>query len=419
MSWVQYTAETEFPVQNLPYAVAYKKGCDAKQAVCVTRIGDYVVDLAGLQAAGLLLSVQTDCFAKPYLNDFMAMGREAWTQCRSQLTALFATGGKADLRENKELQGKVFLNAADAAYLVPCRIGDYTDFYASIGHATNMGKMFRPNEAALKPNWKWMPVGYHGRASSVVVSGTDLKRPRGQIKARTEPKPKYGLCARMDYEIEMAIYVGTGNELGDPVKVEDAPNKIFGVGLMNDWSARDIQVWEYVPLGPFNGKNLGTTVSPWIITLDALQPFLVQGEVQDPAPFPYLAEKVKAHYDINIALAIQTAKMDKPHELSKTNGKYVYWSWNQMMAHHTETGCNLRPGDMYGTGTLSGPTDAEMGSILELSWAGKKPISLPNGETRTFIEDGDTIIITGFCQGDGYRIGFGEARGTILPANPL
>jgi len=281
-----------------------------------------------------------------------------------------------------------------------------------------MGKILRPDEEPLKPNWVWLPVGYHGRSSSIVVSGNQIKRPNGQVKAPTSPVPTYGPCAKLDIELETALFVGPGNKLGEPIKIDSCENHMFGMVLMNDWSARDIQAWEYVPLGPFGAKNFSTTISPWIVTFEALEPFRVEGPKQDPPPFPYLASNKPGGYDIHLEVLLKTQKQTEPTKISESNFKYMYWSMAQQLAHHTVTGCNMVPGDLLGSGTISGPGD-QYGSLMEISWNGKKPLTLPNGETRNFLEDGDTIIIYGWAQGEGYRIGFGECRGEIIPAHPI
>lgn len=349
----------------------------------------------------------------------MAAGKPVWSAVRKALTELF-NGTNGALEKDENLKASALIAASDAVLLMPARIGDYTDFYSSREHATNLGKMFRPNDAPLLPNWLWLPVGYHGRASSVVVSGTDVRRPRGQLKAKDATEPVYSSCKRLDYELELAFFVGPGNKLGDSIAMKDADSHIFGVTLMNDWSARDVQSWEYVPLGPFTAKNFATTVSPWVITLEALEPFRTQQPVQDPAVLAYLKDEDTkgASYDINLEVHLSNDSLKAPHVLSRGNFKYMYWSMRQQLVHHTVTGCNMQPGDLLGSGTISGPTPDSYGSLIELSTNGTKPIDIGNGATRTFIEDGDTINIVGFCQGEGYRVGFGPCAGKILPAHP-
>jgi len=300
--------------------------------------------------------------------------------------------------------------------LLPAHIGDYTDFYSSREHATNMGKMFRPNDAALLPNWLWLPVGYHGRSSSIVTSGTPVTRPNGQV--RGDP-PSFVHCNRLDYELEMAFFVGPGNNQGEPIPIENAEDHIFGVVLMNDWSARDIQAWEYVPLGPFNGKNFATTISPWIVTLDALEPFRVPVVPKDPPNLKYIEDDGLSNYDIHLQVLLQNDSLPEPHAICNSNFKYMYWTMKQQLTHHASGGCSMRPGDLLGSGTISGPEDDSFGSMIELSWNGTKQINLPNGETRTFLLDGDNVIMRGWCQGEGFKVGFGACEGRVLPAPPL
>jgi fumarylacetoacetase len=299
---------------------------------------------------------------------------------------------------------------------LPVAVGDYTDFYSSKQHAINVGSMFRDKNNPLLPNWLHLPVAYHGRASSLVVSGTPIRRPSGQTKRPEAATPGFGPSLELDFELELGYFVGQGNTLGEPISVADAQQHLFGLVLVNDWSARDLQRWEYVPLGPFLAKNFGTSISPWVVPLAALQPFRVNGPKQDPPPLPYLSDGQECAYDIRLEVKLQTAAMAEAHTISRTNFKEMYWSISQQVAHHTVTGCNLRPGDLLASGTLSGNEKSSYGSLLELAWAGKEPLELPNGERRSFLEDGDTVILTGYAQGDGFRIGLGEVRGTILPA---
>ena len=299
---------------------------------------------------------------------------------------------------------------------LPARIGNYTDFYSSCHHAHNVGTMLRGPENALMPNWKWLPVAYHGRASSVVVSGTDVRRPKGQIKPPDAPAPSFGPTKSLDYELEMAFLVGPGNTLGEPVPIDRAVDHIFGLVLMNDWSARDIQAWEYQPLGPFLAKNFATSISPWVVTLEALEPFRKPLPQQDPEPLPYLRSGNDFTFDIDLEARLQTSSMTAPHVITRTNFQNLYWSIAQQLAHHTVGGCNLQPGDLLASGTISGPTEESRGCMLELTWRGANPLTLPNDETRKWLEDGDTLNITGYCQGDGYRVGFGEVSGRVLSA---
>ncbi|KAF9585139.1 hypothetical protein BGW38_003737 [Lunasporangiospora selenospora] len=350
------------------------------------------------------------------LNSFMSLGKPVWSATRLTIQKLLSAS-EATLRDNQELRQRAFAPASSVKMHIPAEIGDYTDFYASKEHATNVGIMFRGKENALMPNWTHLPVGYHGRASSVVVSGTELHRPKGQRTVVKGEAPQFGNSLRMDCELEMAFLVGTGNKLGQSISIEKAKDHIFGVVLMNDWSARDIQAWEYVPLGPFLGKNFGTTVSAWVVTMDALEPFAVDGPVQTPQPLPYLAEKSASAFDINLEIQLKPAESSKYSVISRSNLKYMYWSFTQQLAHHTVNGCNMRTGDLCGSGTISGPTEDSFGSLLELSWNGTKELQLEDGITRKFLHDNDEMILTGWCEKDGVRVGFGECHGKILPAH--
>jgi fumarylacetoacetase len=325
------------------------------------------------------------------------------------------TGDHPALRDDALLRGRALLPQSQVRMLLPARIGDFTDFYASEHHAANVGRMFRPDNPLL-PNWKHLPVGYHGRASSVVVSGTDVIRPRGQILMPGADQPIFAPTRELDFELEMGVFTGPGNPLGASIPIRDAPDHIFGLVLLNDWSARDIQRWEYRPLGPFLSKSFATSLSPWVVPLDALEPFRVPALRQEPGPLPYLQSEGDWAYDIRLEVWLQTARMAEPVRISSTNSRWLYWTFPQMLAHQTSNGANVRPGDLYGSGTISGPTEDSRGSLLELCWQGTKPLRLPTGETRTFVEDGDAVTFRAGCQGDGYRVGFGELRGAILPA---
>jgi fumarylacetoacetase len=410
MSWVPGANGSDFPIQNLPYGVFHLIAEDFSTARPGVRIGDFVVDLRALQAQGLFPHLEANVFSQPSLNQFMALGRPAWKQTRAVLTNLLATGGDSVLENNKA----VLIDIKLIVNLLPARIGDYTDFYSSKEHASNVGRLFRPDAEPLLPNWTWLPVGYHGRASSVVVNGTPLRRPWGQVKAPTAQVPSFAKCSKLDFELEMAFFVGPSNKLGEPIPIAQSEDHIFGMVIMNDWSARDIQAWEYVPLGPFTGKNLGTTVSPWIVTLEALEPFRCKSPVQDPPPMGYLNDGGNTSYDINLEVHMATAG-GEAEKILTSNFKYMYWSMCQQLTHHSITGCNMNSGDLLGSGTISGPGELEYGSLLEYSLNGKRPFKI-NGQERSFINDGDSINLKGFCQGDGYRIGFGDCEGTILPA---
>jgi fumarylacetoacetase len=399
-----------FPIQNLPYGVFSGRERGPRIGVA---IGDYVLDLAVLSEAGLLPSYSV--FAEPSLNAFLACGPQAWNEVRATLQYLL-DAEIATLRGNHQLRRRALIPVPEVTMHLPVAVGDYTDFYSSKQHATNVGSIFRDKNNPLLPNWLHLPVAYHGRASSLVVSGTPIRRPLGQTKRPEEASPGFGPSLELDFELEIGYFVGQGNALGQPIPVTDAQQHLFGLVLVNDWSARDLQRWEYVPLGPFLAKNLGTSISPWVVPFAALQPFRVAHPKQDPTPLPYLRDGEETAYDIRLEVKLQTASMAEPHTISRTNFKEMYWSISQQVAHHTITGCNLRPGDLLASGTLSGDTKTSYGSLLELAWAGKEPLELPNGERRSFLEDGDTVILTGYAQGDGYRIGLGEVKGTILPA---
>lgn len=345
----------------------------------------------------------------------MSLGRDAWKEARADLQRLLSANEPA-LRDNKVLRKGAFVSQDSAIMHLPAAIGDYTDFYSSRQHATNVGIMFRGKDNALMPNWLHLPVGYHGRASSIIVSGTSVRRPQGQMKPDDAKPPVFGACKLLDFELEMGFFVGPGNTLGEPIPVSQAHQHIFGMVLMNDWSARDIQKWEYVPLGPFLGKSFGTTISPWVITMEALMPFAVSNPVQDPKPLPYLCSDDPYTFDINLFVSIKGKEMAEKATVCRSNFKNMYWTMKQQLAHHTVNGCNVRSGDMLASGTISGSSPDSFGSMLELSWKGTKTIDLGSGHQRKFLQDGDEVIMTGFCQGNGYRIGFGECAGKVLPA---
>jgi fumarylacetoacetase len=410
-SFIPVSPDSHFPIQNLPYGV-FRRRSGGPAAVGVA-IGDYVLDLAALGDRGLL--PHGDVFAQPALNLFMSLGPSAWAPVRETVSRLLGAD-EPTLRDNTALRDRALNRQAEVDMLLPVEIGDYTDFYSSREHATNVGTMIRGADNALQPNWLHLPVAYHGRASSVVVSGTDLHRPLGQTKPADAPAPIFGPSKTVDFELEMGAFVGTGNMLGEQIPIGEAPEHLFGLVLVNDWSARDIQTWEYVPLGPFLAKNFGTSISPWVVPLAALEPFRVAGPKQDPPPLPYLQSPGDWSLDIHLEVAIQGAGMDRPHVVCRSNAKHLYWNVCQQLAHHTINGCNVRTGDLVATGTISGPTPDSYGSLLELSWRGSRPIAFPNGETRTFLKDGDRVTMTGWCQGEAYRVGFGEVIGKLLPA---
>ena len=416
-SFVDVPTGSDFPIHNLPYGV-FRPSAGARPRIAVA-IGDAVLDLSVLAERGLLSGRALDdgdAFRQPTLNAFMALGRPAWRETRARLTQ-FLSIGDSTIRDNGSLRQAAFHPMASVEMLLPATIGDYTDFYSSREHATNVGTMFRGADNALQENWLHLPVGYHGRSSSVVVSGTDVRRPLGQTKADDADSPSYGPSRLMDFELEMGFFVGPGNALGEPIPIAEAAEHIFGMVLVNDWSARDIQKWEYVPLGPFLGKNFGTSISPWVVTMDALEPFRCAGPAQDdPEPLDYLKNTGNCAYDIPLEVLLQTERMDAPETIATSNFKYMYWSICQQLAHHTVNGCNAQPGDLLGSGTISGPDKHERGSMLELSWRGTETVELSNGETRKFLADGDTVVMRGHCEADGIRIGFGEVSGKLLAA---
>ncbi|XP_069622586.1 fumarylacetoacetase isoform X1 [Ranitomeya imitator] len=414
MSFIPVDPDSDFPIQNLPYGI-FSTEDEPRHRIGVA-IGDQILDLSVIKHLfnGPFLSGHQNVFFEATLNSFMALGRSAWREARQTIHQLLSAT-EPTLRDSKELRARAFVPQSLAKLHLPANIGDYTDFYSSRDHATNVGIMFRGKENALMPNWLHLPVGYHGRASSVVVSGSPIKRPKGQTRPSDDKPPIFDASKLLDIELEMAFFVGPGNDLGKPIPIQKADEHIFGMVLMNDWSARDIQKWEYVPLGPFLSKNFATTISPWVVPMEALMPFVLPNPVQDPAPLPYLQDKSNYTFNINLSVCLQGDGMKEPATLCRSNFKYMYWTMKQQLAHHTVTGCNVRPGDLLASGTISGPDPESFGSMLELSWRGSKPIDLGNGHTRTFLRDGDTVVIRGFCQGEGYRVGFGECSGTIQP----
>jgi fumarylacetoacetase len=414
-SFVEVVADSHFPIQNLPFGVFSTDG-DPAPRVGVA-IGALILDLAVLEDTGLLTAAPTGSrvFNQSSLNAFIALGQVIWRQTRSSISELLRHDSPR-LRDDQDLRARALVPMTEATLHLPVEIGGYTDFYSSKEHATNVGMMFRDPKNALLPNWLHLPVGYNGRASSVVVSGTPVRRPSGQTKAPTAEQPSFGPSRKLDIELETAFIVGEGNALGEPIVVGDAERHIFGMVLMNDWSARDIQQWEYVPLGPFNSKGFATSISPWVVTMDALEPFRVEGPAQDPEPLPYLRQDGKASIDLHLEVSLQPEGTAEATTICRTNFKHMYWSMAQQLAHHTVSGCNMRVGDLLGSGTISGPEPDSFGSLLELTWNGQKPLAVAGGSERSFLEDGDDVIITGWCQGDGYRVGFGSVTGQITPA---
>jgi fumarylacetoacetase len=413
-SFVDVDPSSDFPIQNLPYGVFFTP--ERPELRVGVAIGDFVLDLAALEGAGLIrIEGVSGVFAKPSLNAFMALGSKVWSATRARISELLRHDNP-ELRDNAGLR-KHALVAQDLAQMhMPIEVQGFTDFYSSKEHATNVGVMFRGKDNALLPNWLSIPIGYNGRASTVVVSGTPIRRPRGQLKPPAADLPTFGPCKRLDFELEMGVVIGQASAMGEMLTEHQAEEMIFGFTLLNDWSARDIQQWEYVPLGPFQAKAFGTSISPWIVTREALEPFRVHGPAQEPKPLPYLQQKGANNYDMQLAVDLATGKTPKPGTISRTNFKYMYWSSVQQLVHHASSGCAMNVGDLLGSGTISGAEKSERGSMLELSWNGTEPLVLESGEQRSFLEDGDSLTIRGWCQGDGYRVGFGEVEGTILPS---
>ncbi|MGB5188846.1 fumarylacetoacetase [Robiginitalea sp.] len=413
VSWLPVREDSDFPIQNIPFGVFLTR----EDVITIgTRIGDTAIDLGALHQLGYLqdIPLTDDIFLQDSLNDFISDGKKTWRAVRNRIAEIFDIQNK-DLQQN-EAHKKIILFALDEIEMqLPVQIGDYTDFYSSKEHATNVGKMFRDPENALLPNWLHIPVGYHGRSSTIIPSGTPIRRPYGQTLPKGSKTPVFGPSQRVDFELEMAFITTDANKLGEPIPVDDAEEYIFGLVLFNDWSARDIQKWEYVPLGPFLGKSFASSISPWIVTLDALEPFRVASPVQDPAPFPYLRQKGPGSFDIRLEVDL-IPDSGESNTICRSNFRYMYWTMAQQLAHHTVNGCKINSGDMMGSGTISGPTDDSFGSMLELAWMGSKPVALKGGQTRTFIDDLDTVVLKGHCKKGGLRIGFGEVRSQLLPS---
>jgi len=415
-SWIPVPENSDFPIQNIPFGVFITKD----DVITIgTRIGNCAIDMGALQQLGYFegIDLTDDMFMQDTLNDFISDGKKTWRLVRNRLAELFDENNPK-LRDNKAHKDVVIFKVEDIEMLLPVQIGDYTDFYSSKEHATNVGKMFRDPENALLPNWLHIPVGYHGRSSTIVPSGIPVHRPYGQTLPNGETSPVFGPSKLVDFELETAFITTDANLMGEPIPVEEAEEHIFGMVLFNDWSARDIQKWEYVPLGPFLAKNFASSISPWIVTMDALEPFRVKGPEQSPEPLPYLQQKGAKAFDINLEVAIHPENAVET-VVSRSNFKYMYWSMAQQLAHHTINGCRVNSGDMMGSGTISGPTEDSFGSMLELSWGGQKTLKMNDGSERKFINDNDTVIIRGFCQNDSLRIGFGEVSSKLLPAVDL
>lgn len=410
-SFIDVAPDSHFPIQNLPYGVfSAKDGLAPRVGVA---IGDYVLDLWQLAQDCRFDVVEPAVFAAPQLNPFMALGPKVWSSTRARISELLRHD-HPELRDNEKLRKRALVPMADVTLHLPFAVSGYTDFYSSKEHATNVGVMFRGKDNALQPNWLHMPIGYNGRASTVVVSGTPVRRPRGQLKPPTVEVPSFEPCKRLDFELEMGVVVGQPSVMGEMLTEKQAEEMIFGFVILNDWSARDIQQWEYVPLGPFQAKVFATSISPWVVTREALEPFRLHGPAQDPKPLPYLQQVQPNNYDMALEVGLRAAQMNAAQNISRTNFKYMYWSSVQQLVHHASSGCAMNVGDLLGSGTISGPEKGQRGSLLEISWNGTEPVELASGVKRTFLEDGDSLVMRGWCQGDGYRVGFGEVEGTIL-----
>lgn len=415
-SWLHVDKYSDFPIQNIPFGVFLTRD----DIITIgTRIGDTAIDLGALHQLGYFdgIPLTDDIFLQDTLNDFIADGRKTWRLVRNRIAQIFDEDNKT-LQSNKKHKEVVLFRLDEIEMQLPVQIGDYTDFYSSIEHATNVGTMFRDPENALLPNWLHIPVGYHGRSSSIIPSGIPVHRPQGQTLPADATEPVFGPSKLVDFELEMAFITTDANDLGEPIPIEEAEEYIFGLVLFNDWSARDIQKWEYVPLGPFLAKNFASCISPWIVTLDALEPYRVAGPKPLKKQLDYLQQKGKKSFDINLEVAIQPKKA-KETIVSRSNFKYMYWSMAQQLTHHTVNGCPVNSGDMMGSGTISGATPDSYGSMLELTWKGEKPLKMADGTERKFINDNDTVIMRGYCEKDGTRIGFGEVSTKLLPVfNP-
>lgn len=416
-SWIEVPENSDFPIQNLPFGI-FSNESNPQRRVGVA-LGRKIIDLSALFGMGYLedLGFESSDFGNEYLNSMMKKGKTAIRELRNRLSYLFHIDNN-ELKNNPAHVSQLLVEQDEATMHMPVKVGDYTDFYSSEQHAYNVGCMFRDPNNALLPNWKHIPVGYHGRASSIVVSGTPIHRPMGQTVPTDDQPPVFGACKLLDFELEVAFVTFDGKPMGERISTEEAEDYIFGMCLFNDWSARDIQKWEYVPLGPFLAKNFASSISPWIVTLDALEPFRVSGTKQEPKVLPYLEYSGDKNIDINLEVLLETndgiAKV-----ISESNYKYMYWNMNQHLAHHTVNGCNINCGDMMASGTISGPEPHQFGSMLEISWKGTKPVQMPDGTERKFIADNDSIIMRGYAKKNGIRVGFGEVRTKILPAIPF
>ena len=412
MSFLNVPEDSDFSIYNFPFGIAKYKG----KVFVASRIGDSVINMDVLNSKGYLkdFNLKEEVFNNFKLNLFISQGKKTCSAVRQQLIDLFGNDSSS-LANNQSDLNEILIPTEEVEMLLPVAIGDYTDFYSSIEHATNVGKMFRDPENALLPNWKHLPVGYHGRSSSIIVSGQDIRRPKGQTKPNPDENPVFGPCKLLDFELEMAFITYPGKKLGESISTSEADNYLFGMCLFNDWSARDIQKWEYVPLGPFLAKNFASSVSPWIVMMEALEPFRLKGPVQDPKVLPYLEYSGEKNIDIDLKVYIEPEGSFESL-VSHSNYKYMYWNMNQQLAHHTVNGCNINAGDLYASGTISGPTEDSYGSMLELSWGGQKSLKLVDGSERKFIQDGDTVIMRGRCEKNGISLGFGEVKSKVLSA---
>ena len=412
-SWISIAANSDFSIQNIPFGISLVNN----EYKVVSAIGEMVIDISSLNKLGYLKSIDIpqQVLENKFLNDLISLGKSKTNALRERIADLMNVNN-TELQNNDSHKNSVLIDSTKVQMCLPVRIENYTDFYSSIEHATNVGTMFRDPANALLPNWKHIPIGYHGRASSIIISGTNFHRPKGQTKGPNDEIPKFGATQQLDFELEMGFIVGKETNLGDSVTTDKADEYIFGMVVFNDWSARDIQSWEYVPLGPFLAKNFASSVSPWVVTLEALEPFRTEGYVQEPKVLPYLEYKGNKNIDINLQVFIQGEKQDETL-VSTSNYKYMYWNMNQQLAHHTVNGCNIKVGDLYASGTISGKSEDSYGSMLELTWRGTKPLKLKDGTERKFINDNDTVIMRGYCEKNGVRVGFGEVKGKVLAAN--
>ncbi|HBV16020.1 fumarylacetoacetase [Chryseobacterium carnipullorum] len=411
-SFVEYSSDSDFSIHNIPFGVTV---FNKEYIGCCTRIGDQVVDLATLHDLGYfedIKGLEDNVFEAYTLNEFIELGKPITNAARTRIQELLQEG--SILSKDEKTIADAFYDLDKVKMMMPVHIANYTDFYSSIEHATNVGKMFRDPENALLPNWKHLPVGYHGRASSIVVSGTDINRPKGQTKPADADQPLFGPSKQLDFELEMAFILNRNSEMGESISTKDAEEAIFGMVIFNDWSARDIQAWEYVPLGPFLGKNFGSSISPWVVTMEALEPFRTASPKQEPAVLDYLQFEGDKNYDINLEVYLQPENGEE-NLISESNYKFMYWNMTQQLAHHTINGCNVEVGDLYASGTISGSDPKSFGSMLELTWRGQNPLQLKDGKERKFIEDNDTVTMKAWSEKDGIRVGFGEVSGKIIP----